>query len=333
MTSRERVIAVIEGQNFDRIPIYGWLRANLEEEISQEFGSVENFEDRYEFDFAHLFGGPHPYSSEDIDRLRKATGGKIEPSHLLDIPINDPNNESAYDKLSSGVEHHKVQRGRFVYVQTPGIFECLNKPFGIENQLMYLALYESDLHKVYQRQAEWNRQFAMNCLDMGIDMIHVSDDWGGQTGLMFSPDTWQKLIYPYHKVTCDAVRQRNGYLSLHSDGNIMQVLDGIVELGYNVLHPYQVSAGMDYDLYFTKYADKFTIMGGLDVQTSLGFGNFDRLENEIRSLVQTFQRRGLLLCTSHFVQDHCSIEELTFAYDLVYDIVRDGNVCDQGSSF
>lgn len=110
---------------------------------------------------------------------------------------------------------------------------------------MYLALYESELAEVYRRQAEWNRQFAMNCLGLGVDMIHVSDDWGAQSGLMFRPDIWRRLIFPYNKITCDAVRQRGGYLSLHSDGNISQVLDGVVELGYQVVHPFQESADMD----------------------------------------------------------------------------------------
>jgi len=322
MISRERVIAVIEGRRPDRIPIYGWVRANLEKQISSVFGSVEKFEDRYEFDFAHLFGGPSLYNDKDIQRLREVCGGAIEPSRLLEIPLRDPNDHSGYNTLRAAVEHHKTQRNRFVYVQTPGIFECLNGSFGIENHLTYLALYESDLHEVYRRQAEWNRQFAMNCLDLGIDMIHVSDDWGGQTGLMFSPDMWRTLICPYHKVTCDAVRKRKGYLSLHSDGNVTQVLDGIAELGYNVLHPYQVSAGMDYGLYFKDYSDRFTIMGGLDVQTTIGFGDFDRLKADIKYVVEAFKDRGLLFCTSHFVQDHCSIDELTYAYDLIYNLVR-----------
>ena len=106
------------------------------------------------------------------------------------------------------------------------------------------------------------------------------------------------------------------------------MLDGIVELGYNVLHPYQVSAGMDYGLYFEDYSDRFTIMGGLDVQTTIGFGDFDRLKDEIKHVVQAFSDRGLLLCTSHFVQEHCSIEELTFAYGLIYDLVRKGSSVD-----
>lgn len=322
MNSRERVIAVIEGQKPDRIPVYSWVRANLEEQINQAFGSCDAFEDKYEFDFTHLFGGPARYDREAMKGLRGSVDGTIEPADLLTIEMGDPNEESGYDGLRKAIAHHKTERNRFVYVQTPGIFEANNGVFGIENHLMYMALYPDELHEVYRRQAEWNRQFAMNCLDLGIDMIHVSDDWGAQTGLMFSPDMWKEMMYPYHKITCDAVKARGGYLSLHSDGNVTPVLDGIVDLGYNVLHPYQVSANMEYDLYFEKYSQSFTIMGGLDVQTTIGFGDFDRLRDDITSVLGRFKERGLLYCTSHFVQDHCSIEELTFAYDLIYKTVR-----------
>ena len=162
----------------------------------------------------------------------------------------------------------------------------------------------------------------MNCLDLGVDMIHVSDDWGAQNGLMFNPKTWRTLIAPYHAVTCNAVRQRGGYMSLHSDGNVTQVLDGIADLGYHVLHPYQESAGMDFQRYLTHYKDRFVIMGGLDVQTTIGFGNYDRLKADIERVVGLFKAGGMLLCTSHFVQEHCSIEELRFAYDLIYDRIR-----------
>lgn len=322
MLPRERVIEVIEHRKPDRIPIYGWVRSNLEEQISEAFGSVEAFEDKYEFDFAHVFGGPGAYPEEVLDPLRETDDQPITPPLLLEADLADPNREDAYQSVRDAVAHHKEQRGRFVYMQTPGIFECLNQVFGIENHLMYLALYEKELHELYARQAEWNRAFAMNCLDVGIDMVHVSDDWGAQTGLMFSPDLWRRLIFPYHKVTCDAVLARDAYLSLHSDGNVSSVLDGIVELGYRVVHPFQESAGMDLEDFKRRYIGAFTVMGGLDVQTTIGFNDFDRLRAEITRVIRMFADGGLLFCTTHFVQDHCSIEELQFAYDLVYELVR-----------
>jgi len=322
MIPRERVIAVIERRKPDRIPIYGWLHANVDGMIAAAMGSVEAFEDRYEFDYAHIFGGPSPLSWDAISKINAEHGGVIEPAVLLESTWGDPNDSAAYQGIRDALDHHKTKRGRFVYVQTPGIFECLNAPFGIENHLMYLCLYEAELKEVYRRQAEWNRTFAMNCLDLGIDMIHVSDDWGAQRGLLFSPETWWSLMYPYHKVTCDAVLQRKGYLSLHSDGNVMPVLDGIVKLGYQVVHPFQESAGMDWSEFRRNYSDSFVIMGGLDIQSTLGFANYDKLRSEIERVLRFGVDGGLLFCTSHFVQSHCTMEELTFAYDLVYELVR-----------
>jgi uroporphyrinogen decarboxylase len=322
MLSRERVIKVIKHEKPDRIPIYGWVRANLAEQIAGEWGSVEAFEDAYEFDFAHLFGGPPVWDGGEVEALRAAKGD-MEPRDLLAFELNDVNNSAAYDDLREQVRHHKEERGRFVYVQTPGLFEAMNGFFGIENHLMYLVLYEDELKQVYARQAEWNRQFAMNCLDIGIDMIHVSDDWGAQRGLLFSPELWWNLMYPYHKTTCDAVRQRGGFLSLHSDGNVMAVMDGVLQLGYQVVHPWQESAGMGLDTFKNQYRDRLTVMGGLDVQTTIGFGKLDFLQTEIRRIMEMFSDGGLLFCTSHYVQDHCSVEELKCAFDTAYRVARE----------
>ncbi len=321
MLPRERVIKVIHHEKPDRIPIYGWVRANLEKPISEAFGSVEAFEDKYAFDFAHIFGGPGCYPNEELQRLRQDMG-EVEPCRLLEIPMCDPNHMDAYTSIINAIHHHKEQRGRFVYVQTPGVFEALNGVFGIENHLLYLAHFEEDLHEVYRRQAEWNRAFANNCIDLGVDMIHVSDDWGSQKSLLFSPSTWWKLIYPYHKITCDAVKKRGTYLSLHCDGDFTAVIDGVIELGYDVVHPYQESAGMDLQKFKNQYMDSFVVMGGLDVQTTIGFNKLDFLKAEIERVLRMFSDGGLLYCTTHFVQAHCTIEELTFAYDTIYELAR-----------
>jgi len=322
MLPRERVIEVINHGTPDRVPVYSWARGNLEQEINQLFGSYEAFEDKYEFDFAHIFGGPPTYDNELLQSMRDEAGGPIEPPAFLDAPMHDPDDPAAYESIKAAIDHHKTQRGRFVYMQTPGFFEALNGVFGIENHLAHLLVYPEEIHEIYRRQAEWNTAFAMNCLDLGIDMIHVSDDWGAQVGLMFSPKVWWEMIFPYHKVVCDAVKARGGFVSVHSDGNVSQVLDGIVELGFDVVHPYQESAGMDYGVYKSKYADKFVLMGGLDVQTTIGFGKLDLLKAEIERVLAEFADGGMLYCTSHFIQNHCTMDELVFAYDLIYETVR-----------
>ena len=60
MNSTERVRNTILGKPVDRQPIYGWVSFNLKDQITEAFGSVEAFEDKYEFDAAHIFSGISP---------------------------------------------------------------------------------------------------------------------------------------------------------------------------------------------------------------------------------------------------------------------------------
>ena len=79
---------------------------------------------------------------------------------------------------------------------------------------------------------------------------------------------------------------------------------------------------MSYDVYLDRYSDKFAILGGVCVQTMLGILPRDRLEAEIRRVFSTLKGRRWICCTTHFVQNHCSIEDLKFAYDLIYRLAR-----------
>lgn len=322
MNSTERVRNTILGKPVDRTPIYGWVEANLSKEITEAFGSVAAFEDRYEFDMAHIFGGPSFCNWNVRDRLRDENE-ELTPDLILDASdiVGDVDDMEAYKNIAESIRFHK-ERGRFCYIQTNGFFELYNEVFGIENQLLWLAMYPDELKEIYARQAEWNIRFADHCIDLGADMIHISDDWGAQRDLLFSPQLWRELIYPNMKKVVDHVHSRGCLCSLHSDGCIRRVTDGIVDLGLDLVHPWQESAGMDYDLYLDKYQDKFAILGGVCIQTALGILPKDRLEEEIRRVFSTLRGRRWICCTTHYVQNHCSIEDLTFAYDLIYRLAR-----------
>lgn len=322
MNSTERVTNVLLGKPVDRQPIYGWVSANLTDQITAAYGSVEAFEDKYEFDAAHIFGGPACFKEDVLQKLREENE-ELTPDLLVDADIYlDPDNPNDYKNVEAAIKHHK-ERGRFCYVQTPGFFEHFNGVFGIENQLMYLALYPDELGELYARQVDWTIRFADHCIDLGADCIHISDDWGAQNNIMFSPDLWWELIYPNMKKVVDHVHSRGVFCSLHSDGCVLKVTDGIEKLGLDMVHPWQENAGMSHDLYKEKYADKFAILGGICVQSAIGIMPREQLGEEIRRVFRNLKGQRWICCTSHFVQDHCSIEDLTFAYDLIYQLARE----------
>ena len=90
-------------------------------------------------------------------------------------------------------------------MQTPDFFEPFNGVLGIENQLLYLVLYQDESNELYKRQTEWVVRFADHTIDLGADMIHISDDWGARKNLFFNPQIWWEIIYPHMKGVVDHV--------------------------------------------------------------------------------------------------------------------------------
>ena len=242
---------------------------------------------------------------------------------LLDYNLfTVPDNDSDFEQVKREIAHHK-QRERFCYMQTPGLFEHFNTVFGIENHLLYTALYPEELCELYRRQAEWTMRFADKCISLGADMIHISDDWGSQKDLLFSPDTWKEIIYPNLKMIVDHIHSKGILASLHSDGCIRKVLDGVCDIGFDVVHPWQENANMPLDLYLENYSNNFAIMGGICVQSAIGILKREELEKEIRRIFSLLKGKRWICCTSHFIQKHCSIDDLEFAYNLIYKLARE----------
>lgn len=80
---------------------------------------------------------------------------------------------------------------------------------------------------------------------------------------------------------------------------------------------------MSYSAYLEKYSDKFAILGGVCIQTALGLIPQDKLETEIRRVFGLLKGKRWICCTSHFVQNHCSMDDLKFAFDLIYQLARE----------
>lgn len=322
MTSTERVRNTILGKHVDRQPIYGWVIENLEAPIREHWGSVAAFEDHYEFDMAHIFGGPAVFNRDVYEKIRQEEG-EVPPDILLESDYYlSPDRPEDYFPIQQSIAFHK-ERGRFCYVQTPGFFECFNEVFGIQDHLMYLLMYPDEIAQLYQRHVDWLICYVDHCIDAGADMIHISDDWGAQNNLLFSPELWWQLIYPNMKKVVDHVHGRGVFVSLHSDGCVSKVLDGIAKLGFDLVHPWQENAAMPYDLYLDHYADKFAILGGICVQSAIGILPQEELEQEIRRVFRLLKGKRWVCCTTHFVQNHCSIADLEFAYDLIYRLARE----------
>jgi uroporphyrinogen-III decarboxylase len=139
---------------------------------------------------------------------------------------------------------------------------------------------------------------------MGVDMIWVGDDVGGQTGMMISPATWRRFLKPRLATFIAEIKALNPALKVayHSDGTIYPIIPELIEIGVDILNPIQ-PACMDPEKVKREYGDRLSFWGSLDEQHTLPFGSPADVEQEVRTRLKTLGRQGgLILGPTHFVQ-------------------------------
>jgi uroporphyrinogen decarboxylase len=108
------------------------------------------------------------------------------------------------------------------------------------------------------------------------------------------------------------------FVNLHSDGYIMQILDDLVDIGYDSMHPVQESSGMDPQTVKERYGDQITIYGSLDVIDGLLAYDGPALEEYItRRFAIYAPGGGFIYNTGHFVQPDIPPQRLLNAYRVV----------------
>jgi uroporphyrinogen decarboxylase len=81
--------------------------------------------------------------------------------------------------------------------------------------------------------------------EAGADFLMFASDVGFNGGPFLSPAQFREFVTPYLARLCALTRQRGAIPMMHSDGQLMPVLDQIVEAGPAVLQSIDPMAGMD----------------------------------------------------------------------------------------
>mgnify|MGYP000988666640 CR=1 FL=1 len=81
--------------------------------------------------------------------------------------------------------------------------------------------------------------------EAGFDSLILCDDYCYNSGPFISPAMFSELIQPYLYRIIDEARKCGLYTIKHTDGNIMPILDQLVECGPNAIHSLDPMARVD----------------------------------------------------------------------------------------
>ena len=289
------------------MPLNIWLyRQDYSDIVSAKYGSVEVFYDEFGIDMFTVFA---PGSREGLPP------GKYSLDEALALKLPDPCRDELYDGVREAVEYHGRKKNRAVFCQIGAVFESANGFLGIEDNLANIACEPAKTADFYKKLSEWYQAQAEMVIDCGIDVLHLSDDWGQNQRMMFSPKAWWELVFENDKAIVDVGKRRGVPVSLHSCGYMMDVVDGCVQMGLDVLNPLQTSAGMDPYKIKREHGDKLCLYGALDVRDVLPRYSLPEIEAEVKRLMDGLKPGGgYIFCTAHTANPDIPLESIEHAY-------------------
>jgi len=181
------------------------------------------------------------------------------------------------------------------------------------------------VYKVFERQCEIGlanlEKIHAGVGDRVVGAFVTGTDFGMQTGSFISPDAYRQLFKPFHVAVNDWIHTHTGWKSfIHSCGSIVALLPDMIDAGFDILNPVQVSAtGMVPNVLKERFGDRITFWGGgVDTQRTLPFGTPDEVRAEVRERIRAFgPGGGFVYNTIHNVQASIPTENILALYEAV----------------
>ncbi len=300
---REEVVKAVERKGPARVPLSfaKWWGEGLHEQYGERLGEF----DRFCEDTAFI-------CTEPLDINRMGLSWEVQPGagHDSNVLIDDwakldefiekmPNPDDDDEPFQIAAQMAEECRQRDLYVQGGWWGFFFEKPWslrGMQNLLLDYYAEPENIHRLHDALATlYCRTLRRIVRDIRPDGFWTSDDLGHQTQLMMSPDMFRELLKPYYERIGQTLEELGMHWWLHSCGNNTEILGDLADAGVDVFHPVQKHT-MDEAAVAEAHGDRLTFLAGVDVQHALQEKDPDGVRQEVRALIDTFDRPDGGMC-------------------------------------
>jgi len=350
MTSRERVLAAINHEPVDRVPLDFGCTSEVWVKMKEHFGSDEAINEALHLDAsawvdAEYIGPPLPegeegefvdywgISSKPIDY---GTGVYYETSFhpLADAKTID--DLERYPWPSTEWFDYLKMRDAALAAREKGVVKCgymaiffyHNLLRGLERSLMDPLDDSVFTHHLLKRIGDFFYAYHLRmfqaCAGL-IDLCEVTDDYGSQRAPLISLQLFREFYKPHVQRFIDLCHSFNVKVFHHDDGAIRPLLPDLVEMGIDVLDPVQsVCPGMEMEGLKRDFGHRLCFHGGIDNQYVLPFGKPDDVRREVRHAIDVLASdgTGYILAPCHALQSVTPVENILAMYDEAWNYGR-----------
>ena len=121
--------------------------------------------------------------------------------------------------------------------------------------------------------------------DQGADVIALEGDLAFNTNTLMSPDQYRKFLKPFHAEIVEFCHSKSLKIMKHTDGNLWPILDDLVEIGMDGIHPIQPQC-MDIKEAKEHLRGKSAVVGNIDCSFLLPFGSKEEVEENVKETIR-----------------------------------------------
>jgi uroporphyrinogen decarboxylase len=152
----------------------------------------------------------------------------------------------------------------------------------------------------------------------GIDGFALCSDYCFNSGPFLSPEKFREFIFPYLAALIGGYRELGFFTIKHSDGNIMPILDQLVEANPHALHSLDPQAGVDIGEVKRLYGDRVALIGNVSCAALDTGTDEDVIASAKYALKNGMPGGGYIFSTSNCIYTGLPLER----YELMLDVWR-----------
>jgi uroporphyrinogen decarboxylase len=311
MNPAERVMCVLRGEEPDRIPHFEWVIDRKIRHALCPGATTEEFTVRMGLDamltapdYCSTQVAPHRFRNEwgiVVERGEEQHSTVVEAviSTLDDLKNYQPPAPHAphrFDSLKKLVARYK---GKYaIGVHLNDVLSIPRNLMGFEELMMAFAEEPGLIRGLVEMSVELNIELAAEAARHGADFVFTGDDYSSAQMPFMSPDTFRELMFPGLKRVASGFRDHGMPAIKHTDGNIMPLMDMIMEAGFACLDPIDPLGGMDLAYMKKTYGGQVALKGNVNCATTLVTGTVEEVVRETLDVIRAGAGGGGFILSS-----------------------------------
>lgn len=315
MNGKERIIAALQIKEPDRVPHF---EIGFDREVKRKINSSNyRVADYFDWDAVlvddraipgyrqETFGAHGEYFRDQWGVTRKLTteliAYPVEPAIKTESDLwkwrpPDPDQDWRYAKIRDLVREYKDDKAVIATFADP--FDVASDVRGMVNYFVDYARRPEAVDYLAGVIRDYYVRYIRNCAQAGVDIIFIAGDYATATGPMVSPRNFALHVIPVLKTLVGEAHKHGLYVIKHTDGNIMLLVDMLLDTGINGIHPIDPNARMDLALMKKEYGKRVCLLGNVDCSYTLSWGTVEEVIAETKRCIQIAAPGGGYICTS-----------------------------------